>query len=40
MESKLEDIVAYLKFVDCSFDAAEQNEELQDRLLQDYYKRW
>ena len=31
MESKLEDTVTYLQFVDCTLDAAKQNEESQDR---------
>ena len=31
MESKLEGIVIYLQWVDCTLDAAEQNEEPQDR---------
>ena len=34
MESKLEDAVTYLQFVDCTLDAAKQNEEPQDRPLQ------
>ena len=33
MESKLEDTVNYLQFVDCSLDAAKENEEPQDRPL-------
>ena len=31
MESKLEDRVNYLRFVDCTLDAAKENEEPQDR---------
>ena len=31
MESKLEGKVNYLQFVDCTLDAAKQNEEPQDR---------
>ena len=31
MESKLEGAVNYLQFVDCTLDAAKQNEEPQDR---------
>ena len=31
MESKLEGTVTYLQFVDCTLDAAKQNEEPQDR---------
>ena len=31
MESKLEGIVNYLQFIDCTLDATKQNEELQDR---------
>ena len=31
MESKLGGKVHYLQFVDCTFDAAKQNDELQDR---------
>ena len=30
MESEPEDTVSYLRFFDCTLDAAEQNEELQD----------
>ena len=33
MESKLEGTLNYLQFVDCSFDAAKENEEPQDRSL-------
>ena len=32
MESKLEGTVNYLPFVDCTLDAAKQNEEPQGRL--------
>ena len=31
MESKLEGTVNFLRFVDCTLDAAKQNEEPQDR---------
>ena len=31
METKLEDAVTYLQFVDCTLDAAKLNEEPQDR---------
>ena len=31
MESKPESAVNYLQFIDCTLDAAKQNEELQDR---------
>ena len=31
MESKLEDTVNYCQYVDCTLDAAKQNEDLQDR---------
>ena len=31
MDSKPERAVHYLQFVDCTLDAAKQNEELQDR---------
>ena len=31
MESKLEGTINYLQFVDCTLDAANQNEDLQDR---------
>ena len=31
MESKLEDTVDYLQFVDCILDAVKQNEEQWDR---------
>ena len=31
MESKLEDTVTYLQFIDCTLDAAKQNEKLQNR---------
>ena len=31
MESKLEGTVTYLQFVDCTLDAAEQNEAPQDK---------
>ena len=31
MESKLEDTVNYLQFIDCTFDAKKQNEEPQNR---------
>ena len=31
MEGKLEGIVNYLRLVDCALNAANQNEELQDR---------
>ena len=34
MESKLEDTVSYLQFVDCTLDVAKQNEVLQNRPLQ------
>ena len=31
MESKLKGTVTYLQFVDCTLDAAKQNEESQNR---------
>ena len=33
MESKLEDAVTHLQFVDCTLNAAKQNEEPRDRPL-------
>ena len=35
MESKLEDTINYLILVDCTLDAAKQNEDIQVRTLQE-----
>ena len=37
MESKLEGTVNYLRFIDCTKDAAKQNEELHDRLPKQHW---